>query len=198
MQLPYIQTGTVASGRASALWPGGCFDPLPGHTKDFKNGTSCSFAWRSASRTGQLSVSIMWLGGISCQSVWGVIFQWGSTLKVGSLTCMQTTLLSEQASVAQSDTHPHPTGDQEVTSSIPLGPSNFISWWLIKKHFLWSFSPFCWWKKASCQFMARECAQVLVNPCPAEPDMTCLWKQCRSRSVGFWRSQLIWICTVCH
>ena len=24
----------------------------------------------------------MWLGGISCQSVWGVIFQWGSTLKV--------------------------------------------------------------------------------------------------------------------
>ena len=30
----------------------------------------------------QLSVSIMWLGGISCQSVWGMIFQWGSTLKV--------------------------------------------------------------------------------------------------------------------
>ena len=24
----------------------------------------------------------MWLGGISCQSVWGLIFQWGSTLKV--------------------------------------------------------------------------------------------------------------------
>ena len=32
--------------------------------------------------TGQLSVSIMWLGGISCHSVWGMIFQWGSTLKV--------------------------------------------------------------------------------------------------------------------
>ena len=30
------------------------------------------------------------------------------------------------------------------------------------------------------------------------PDMSCLCKQCRSRSVGFWRSQLIWICTVCH
>ena len=28
------------------------------------------------------------------------------------------------------------------------------------------------------------------------PDTPCLWKQCRSRSVG--RSQLIWICTVCH
>ena len=26
----------------------------------------------------------------------------------------------------------------------------------------------------------------------------CLCKQCRSRSVGFWRSQLIWICTVCY
>ena len=36
---------------ASALWPGGCgFDPRLGHTKDFKNGTSCSFAWRSALR----------------------------------------------------------------------------------------------------------------------------------------------------
>ena len=30
------------------------------------------------------------------------------------------------------------------------------------------------------------------------PDIPCLCKQCRSRSMGFWRSQLIWICTVCH
>ena len=28
--------------------------------------------------------------------------------------------------------------------------------------------------------------------------MSCLCKQCRSRSVGFFRSQLIWIYTVCH
>ena len=35
----------------------------------------------SRARSGQLSVSIMWLSGISCQSDWGVIFQWGSTLK---------------------------------------------------------------------------------------------------------------------
>ena len=35
---------------------------------------------------------------------------------------------------------------------------------------------------------------VLLNP-----DIPCLLKQCRSRSDGFWRrSQLIWICTVCH
>ena len=29
-------------------------------------------------------------------------------------------------------------------------------------------------------------------------EMSCLCKQCRSRSVGFFRSQLIWICTVWH
>ena len=34
---------------------------------------------------------------------------------------------------------------------------------------------------------------VLLNP-----DIPCHCKQWRSRSVGFWRSQLIWICTVCH
>ena len=34
---------------------------------------------------------------------------------------------------------------------------------------------------------------VLLNP-----DILCLCKQCWSRSVGFWRSQLIWIYTVCH
>ena len=34
---------------------------------------------------------------------------------------------------------------------------------------------------------------VLLNP-----DRSCFWKQCRSRSVGFWRSQLIWIFTVYH
>ena len=39
---------------------------------------------------------------------------------------------------------------------------------------------------------------VLINPSPAELDMSCLCKQCRSRSVGFFRSQLIWICFVCH
>ena len=42
----------------------------------------CAQHWEYRARTGQLSVSIMWLGGISCQSVWGVIFQWGNTLQV--------------------------------------------------------------------------------------------------------------------
>ena len=30
---------------------------------------------------------------------------------------------------------------------------------LIMKYFLWSFSPFRWFKKGSCQFLAKECAQ---------------------------------------
>ena len=42
----------------------------------------------------------------------------------------------------------------------------------------------------SCRFCLT---LVLLNP-----DIPCLCKQCSSRSVGFWRSQLIWICTVCH
>ena len=35
--------------------------------------------------------------------------------------------------------------------------------------------------------------QVLLNP-----DIPCICKQCRSRSADFWRSQLIWLCTVCY
>ena len=54
---------------------------------------------------------------------------------------------------------------------------------------------------ASCRFINKckphlknlNLTLVLLNP-----DIPCLCKQCRSRSVGFWRSQLIWICTVCH
>ena len=42
------------------------------------------------------------------------------------------------------------------------------------------------------------CKMSFFNPSLAKHDMSCLSKQCRSRSVGFWRSQLIWICTVCH
>ena len=37
-----------------------------------------------------------------------------------------------------------------------------------------------------------------VNPSLDEHNMPCLSKQCRSRSADFWRSQIIWICTVCH
>ena len=56
-----------------------------------------------------------------------------------------------------------PTGDQEVAGSIPAGSDNILSWRLIMKYFLRSFSPFRRFKKGSCHFLAKECAQVLVK-----------------------------------
>ena len=40
----------------------------------------------------------------------------------------------------------------------------------------------------------------ILTPVLLNPDIPFLCKQCSSKSVGFWRfrSQLIWICTVCH
>ena len=48
-------------------------------------------------------------------------------------------------------------------------------------------------KNKNCNTKWLSLTLVLLNP-----DIPFLCKQCRSRSVGFWRSQLIWICTVCH
>ena len=56
-----------------------------------------------------------------------------------------------------------PTGDQEVAGSTPAEVGNILSWRLIMKYFLRSFSPFRWFKKGSCQFLAKECAQYWVN-----------------------------------
>ena len=56
-----------------------------------------------------------------------------------------------------------PTGDQEVAGSIPAEVGNILSWRLIMKYFLRSFSPFRWFKKGSCQFLAKECAQYWLT-----------------------------------
>ena len=56
-----------------------------------------------------------------------------------------------------------PTGVQEVASLIPTGYGNILLWSLIMKYFLWSFSPFPWFRKNILQFLVKECAQVLVN-----------------------------------
>ena len=40
---------------------------------------------------------------------------------------------------------------------------NILSWSLIMKFFLRSFSPFRWFKKGSCQFLAKECAQYWLT-----------------------------------
>ena len=69
-------------------------------------------------------------------------------------------LNEEPASVAQSDAHL--TGNQEVSGSIPARSGNILSWRLIMKYFLWSFSSFAF-KKSSCQFLTKECAQVVTN-----------------------------------
>ena len=69
--------------------------------------------------------------------------------------------LLELASVAQFDARP--TGDQEVAGSTPAEEGNILSWRLIMKYFLRSFSLFRWFKKGSCQFLAKECAQYWLT-----------------------------------
>ena len=56
-----------------------------------------------------------------------------------------------------------PTGDQEVAGSTPAEVGIILSWRLIMKYFLRSFSPFRWFKKGSCQFLAKECAQYWLT-----------------------------------
>ena len=56
-----------------------------------------------------------------------------------------------------------PTGDQEVAGSTPAEVGNILSWRLIMKYFQRSFSPFRWFKKGSCQFLAKECAQYWLT-----------------------------------
>ena len=46
-----------------------------------------------------------------------------------------------------------------VVGATPAEVGNILSGRLIMKYFLWSFSPFCWFKKGSYQFLAKECAQ---------------------------------------
>ena len=56
-----------------------------------------------------------------------------------------------------------PTGDQEVAGSTPAEVGNILSWRLIMKYCLRSFSPFRWFKKGNCQFLAKECAQYWLT-----------------------------------
>ena len=58
--------------------------------------------------------------------------------------------------VALAQMHVCSTGDQEVADSIPAGIRQHISWWLTMKYFIRSFTPFRWFKKGSCQFLAKK------------------------------------------
>ena len=50
-----------------------------------------------------------------------------------------------------------PPGMRTVAGSI-LTSRNMLSWSLVMKLFLQPFSPFRWFKKGSCQLLAKECA----------------------------------------
>ena len=52
------------------------------------------------------------------------------------------------------------TGDQEVADLTPAGSAVYFRGDLIMKYFLWSFFPF---KKGSCHFLAKECAQYWLT-----------------------------------
>ena len=52
------------------------------------------------------------------------------------------------------------TGD---AGSTPAEVGNILSWGLIVKYLLRSFSPFRWFKKGSCQFLAKEFAQYWLT-----------------------------------
>ena len=67
----------------------------------------------------------------------------------------------QPASMAALDARPN--GDQDVAGSTPAEVGNIHSWRLIMKYFLRSFSPFRWFKKGSCQFLAKECAQYWLT-----------------------------------
>ena len=72
----------------------------------------------------------------------------GKTLSTINLAFHKHFFLSNcewPASVAQLDARP--TGDQVVAGSTPAEVGNILSWRLIMKYFLRSFSPFRWFKK---------------------------------------------------
>ena len=78
-------------------------------------------------------------------------------------------------------------GDQEVAGSTPAEVGNILSWRLIMKYFLRPFSPFRWFKKGICQFLAEECAQYwltaysIVHILPPETDNCPSWISGRER-----------------
>ena len=59
--------------------------------------------------------------------------------------------------------HVCPTGDLEVAGLTPAGLATFFRGDLIMKYFLQSFSPFRRFKKGSCQFLAKECAEFWLT-----------------------------------
>ena len=55
--------------------------------------------------------------------------------------------------------------DKLMDKNFDAEVGSILSWRLIMKYmyFLWSFSPFRWFKKGSHQFLAKECAQYWLT-----------------------------------
>ena len=51
----------------------------------------------------------------------------------------------------------------------PAEVGNILSWRLMMKYFLRLLSPFHWFKKGSCQFLAKECAQYWLTAKRTKP-----------------------------
>ena len=80
---------------------------------------------------------------------------------------MSTHNIYVPASVAQLDGHS--TSDQEVAGSTPAGSVTFFRGDLIIKYFLRSFSSFGRFKKGSCQFLVKQCAQYWLTTTRTKP-----------------------------
>ena len=74
------------------------------------------------------------------------------------LHCLYLPALS--ASVAQLDARQ--TGDQEVAGSTPAEVGNILSWRLIMKYILWSFSPFRF-QEGQLSVSGERMCTILVN-----------------------------------
>ena len=61
-----------------------------------------------------------------------------------------------------------PTGDQEELGTA-TGLATFFCGDLIKNYFLWLLFPFRGFKKGSCQFLAKECAQYWLTAQKTKP-----------------------------
>ena len=70
---------------------------------------------------------------------------------------------------------------------------NICLYYFVRENKAWNFMWTVCLRMPSETILHCTLTLVLLNP-----NIHCLCKHCRSRSVGFWRSQLIWICTVCH
>ena len=98
--------------------------------------------------------------GIAC---WSLIGHFSAVKGIGRLGSFMAIFTRETCRPWWHSWMRRPTGDQEVAGSTPAEIGNILSWRLIMKYFLRSFSPFRWFKKGSCQFPAKECAQYWLT-----------------------------------